>query len=350
MKQLCEVEKDKNGDLDQTSQLTNSWISLSAMLGRENIAEIAVERWTNILDSRSEDLLEGGTEGALSSADENGGDNVAETYTVPAKTVPIIDQQRWKPRLVVLGTIKSELDSIDRSIDYSFADQGDVEQLQIREGVPVQRTEVEDLQDIVECLFELLPPIRAMRRAKLLQMEPDHPKEALPSTAKIAAPLKEQVIPKDEPVPLPTFQQMLDHSLELASSLEALLRKDEKYAKRRGMNVVAYAPEVKRELLKLEAFKSRAAQEQNREGMQELVDIVGNLGRALKRVITDISVSMTPESKYHLVVKQDSEEKTNELIQGIIKIFEETNDALYKTRLVEDVKHPLTQKGKLVAV
>jgi hypothetical protein len=84
--------------------------------------------------------------------------------------------------------------------------------------------------------------------------------------------------------------------------------------------------------------------------MKDILGIIENLGRALNRTISDISVSEKPGSYFHLVDKKYSDEKANRIIKEVIELFKQTNTALYQQPMMLEKKQSVAQPKKLVAV
>jgi hypothetical protein len=342
--------------------MTRAWTTLSAILGKDALCDIAVERWESLLAATTEapnmersiplprdsimakDSLPTPTDNASK------GKDTPQIDQGSTKDAYATRERGWKPELINMKKIETEVRELERIVDSSMSRE-DSERLEIPEPTGYSEwREVVDLGRLIELLFELLPPIRSIRRASLLQIELTKPEKTAVAMESSDSPQATQTTNDADATLGLTFQQLLDHSLELAGSLETLLRNDEAWAKQNGTKVQSYAPELRDELKRLEAFNKRNAGEGNAEDMKDILGIIENLGRALNRTISDISVSEKPGSYFHLVDKKYSDEKANRIIKEVIELFKQTNTALYQQPMMLEKKQSVAQPKKLVAV
>ena len=202
--------------------------------------------------------------------------------------------------------------------------------------------EILRLGSIIGMLFDLLPAIRRVRRTFLRRLEFEElektpiPVDELSSTA---SPMDDRPAASESNLGPPlglTFDQLLEHSLDLASSLETLLRNDETWARKNDQNVTIYSGVLRKEVDRLQDFKNLASGKSNSANMQEVIGTIATLGKALNEAIKDIAAPEKPGpgqktgSGLMLVDAKSATVDADEKIREVIELFAAMNTDMWK--------------------
>ncbi|CAD6571631.1 MAG: hypothetical protein ASARMPRED_004661 [Alectoria sarmentosa] len=246
-----------------------------------------------------------------------------------------------------LAAIERETYVLERVVSNSLENES------TREGTPTaeDQSETEDSQDeimrlgrTIEMLFDLLPTIRRIRRTHLLRQESKDyqkttvtvqqsssissaiDKSAATSDSGPTASLELDVHSGTSRNKTVTFDQLLNHSLDLAASLETVLHNDETWAEKNGEKVEAYSGVLRKETDRLREFKKIKEGERDSADMQQIISTIATLGKALNETIKDIAVSEKPKisektgSRFHLIDTKSADDR-DEKIKALVKKF-----------------------------
>jgi len=303
--------------LEQELQHTRT--SIAALLGSDSLNDMALEQWADFqtsLDvvSTGESVRPGQVklkprgkqlEHPQSESDELLSDNVA-----------------WE-------NIKKETNELQSIVEASLLVE-ESDEIESSDGQHVNQINADDqLRRIIELLFDILPAIRSLRRDALLELERGN------SEDKKAASL-EKISDESETTSTgeidQNFEQRLDHSLDLASGLETLLRNDETWAKKNNHHVKVYSPIFSKERERLQEFKSARRGDRRPGEVNQLLGTISGLEEALNKTLQDIEVreklGIKPGEKQHTDIKFSGKD-TDAKIAEVVKVFRNSNTALW---------------------
>lgn len=353
MKSLCARVEEK-----QQQPLARQRREILAILGRDPLSEIAFEHWATIL------------------ADEQETSSMIQT---PPSSL-FLEAKPVDTKATTDGTVESEKDrdrrlqwssehhlSMEPMRDNAVVDLDVIERetraLKQAVGASLQRSEPtndktptsenwleeECYQDeitrlgcVIGMLFDLLPAIRRLRRSYLRQMESEESEKTILSTEEtnsVTPPADDLPATDDSSSASPlglTFDQLLEHSLDLASSLETLLRNDETWARKNNQNVNIYSGILRKEVNRLEEFKKASVEKRNPADMQEVIGTIATLGKALNEAIKDIAAPEKPGlsqktgTKYSLLDAKSATIDADETIRKVIENFAACNRIMWK--------------------
>ncbi len=237
--------------------------------------------------------------------------------------------------LVDLAAMESETSILEHAVSTSLKKESKNGGSQTTEGL----LEKEDDQDevlrlgrTIEMLLDLLPTIRRIRRTQLLRQEPRDSEKAtvvVQESSSMTSATDDPAATSDAGPTISlglTFDQLLNHSLDLASSLETVLRNDENWAKKNGEKVEAYSGVLRKETDRLRDFKRVKEGKGDSADMQQVISTIATLGKALNDTIKDIAVSEKPKtsekqrSMFHLIDAKSADDR-DETIKALVKMF-----------------------------
>ena len=135
-----------------------------------------------------------------------------------------------------------------------------------------------------------------------------------------------------------TFDQLLEHSLDLASSLKTLLRNDEAWARKNNQKVTVYSGILRKEVDRLQEFKKLSSEKSHSADMQEVIGTIATLEKALNEAIKDISAPEKPGSwqktgsKILMIDAKSATVDADEKIREVIEKFAAINTNMWKIR------------------
>ena len=343
---------------DQQPPLVRQRREILATLGRDPLSPIAFERWANILADEQEPIALTESPPSISSLLTRSLDTKAVTERIgeSRKNDRLgFPSQSHLPTAVSRNNGVVELEAIEedtRTLELAVLDSLDRPESPNDEaptdqdkweGEPDQG-EISRLRSIIGMLFDLLPAIRRVRRTYLRRLE----FEELEKTPMPVDGLSSTASPKDdrpaasEPDPGPqlglTFDQLLEHSLDLASSLETLLRNDETWARKNDQNVTIYSGVLRKEVDRLQDFKNLTSGKSDSANMQEVIGTIATLGKALNEAIKDIAAPEKPGpwqktgSGLLLADAKSATVDADEKIREVIELFGAMNTDMWRKR------------------
>lgn len=323
---------------EQQQRLARQRRALLAVLGRDPLSEIALERWTTVLENEQEKTsATRSSPRTLSLATES--TDPEQILAFRQKEDAAKDHQpslslaggqqsgpsrSSTPKIMDLEAIERETQILENAVSTSL------DKKVTSKGRPSteDQSEIKDdhgeflrLGQTIEMLFDLLPTIRRIRRTHILRQESRD--SSLTSATDIPATMSDSGLTTSLGL---TFDQLLDHSLNLASSLETVLQNDENWAKKNGEKVEAYSGILRKETDRLREFKKAKGRKRDSADMQLVISTITTLGNALNETIKDITVSEKPKlsekpgSRYHLIDVKSADDR-DEKIKALVKIF-----------------------------
>ncbi|KAL8689205.1 MAG: hypothetical protein Q9218_005070 [Villophora microphyllina] len=341
LRQLCENDTSKQG------RLHRQHTQLLAILGGDRFNKFALECWTDML-ARRRDL-------SVSEARSEEEDKTSSPIELEPERNSGEGPALHRPKLFInhsrpfqdLEHIEEEtetmLETVVTSLSQSRPEETHVETIE-EPARNFDEQQVVHLSRCIEFLFDLLPTIRRLRRQRLLEIEgrqmvseggqrndgvaksfEDAPNTT--STGKLD-PVRSLDI---------SFEQLLDHSLKLASTLDTILRNDELWARKNNQKIQAYSVMLKAEVDRLNAFKDLSATSKSlgEAEMRSVVDTIATLSETLHQAIKDVSVSEQPTSdakdgsRFRLVDAKFAKSDVDKTIKAVIEQFAASNKAMW---------------------
>lgn len=197
------------------------------------------------------------------------------------------------------------------------------------------------LGQTIEMLFDLLPTIRRIRRTHILQQEStdlNNVKMTMQESSSMTSATKNPAPTSDSGLATSfglIFDQLLDHSLNLASSLETVLQNDENWARKNGEKVEPYSGILLKETDRLREFKKVKESQRDSADVQLVVSTIATLGKALHETIRDIVVSEKPKisektsSRIHSIDAKSADDR-DEKIKALVKMLRVSNSRMWE--------------------
>jgi len=282
---------------------------------------MALERWVEL-----QHILREGPNVSMSHIAENLRlENEDSRASQPQKDVEGLESNS-----LVLDRIERDTESLESIANARL--QGSVDDY-TEEALPkdpstsTQRLVTEQLFKIVQLMFDILPAIRGLRRDRLLELE----REVLRGTQATSENVETdrmKIVTKVHP----TFEQRLDHSLDLASGLETILRNDETWSKQNGQKIKIYSPIFSKERERLEEFKAAKRGDRKPAEVEKLLGTISGLEKALNQTLQDIEIKgklgTKPGEKQHTDIKFSGKD-TDAKIAEVVEVFRNSNTALW---------------------
>ena len=338
----------RTGEIQQ-QPLVRQRREILATLGRDPLSQIAFERWSVIfakehpsnpsLSTSSLDTKAVRDETGESRKDNRlGNQPQGQLPTVSPRESAVVDLEAIEKETRTLeSAVRASIERLESPGDETLTNREQSEE-------ECDQGEVTRLGSIIEMLFDLLPAIRRIRRTYFRQLESGE----LEKTTQLVDEPSSTTLPTDdrpaasEPSPSPslglTFDQLLEHSLDLASSLETLLRNDETWARKNDQNVTMYSDILRKEMDRLQEFKKLSSEKSHFVDMQEVIGTIATLGKALNEAIKDIAAPEKPGSwqktgsKILMIDAKSATVDADEKIREVIQTFAAINTDMWKMR------------------
>lgn len=326
-----------------------------ATLGRDPLSEIAFERWAIILSNEQEtnaltrslpSNISLVTRSVDTEVTTNGTGESQKKHRLETSSHNLPARSLRDNEVVDLETIERETRALEQATRASLqrpeppndemstsGDQSEEECCQ---------DEITRLGNIIRMLFDLLPAVRRIRRTYLRQLEWEKSgKTILPveESSSAIAPTDDRPAASNPKSAVPlglTFDQLLEHSLDLASSLETLLRNDETWAKKNNQQVDVYSGILRKEVGRLQEFKKLNSGKRDSADMHEVIGTIATLGKALNEAIKDIAAPEKPGpwqktgSTFLLVDAKSPTVNADEKIKEVIAKFAACNRNMWE--------------------
>jgi hypothetical protein len=252
--------------------------SITALLGLEPLTEIALECWAGLHSISSSNFK-------LTLQDN---ETLIPADTTRLHSNDIIDLEDSDSS--ILERIEGSTKQIESMVNSSVTALNDTEKdPSIGPSGISQIHIIGHLAQTIEVLFDILPAIRSVRRDDLLGGEREQLKEQPPESVQAGGVESESAKSAAIPASL-AFEQRLDHSLDLASGLETLLRNDENWAAKNGQKIELFTPIIRKERERLAGFKNAKTHNEQPAKIDKLLRTISGLEKALSATMQEVEI------------------------------------------------------------
>jgi hypothetical protein len=272
--------------------IENKRTEINAMLGQDAFVEVALANWfslqaTSVDSSASRNVcpIQEETEGDTPVAKQHDagvhGEDMLENKFEPGVDANYLEDIETETKQLEIAVMKSITQTSISKAETLDTTSSDLVRLQVSEKEEVKPDAVKFLRRIIELLFDLLPAIRSVRRARLLEIESNETPLVLGGTQ-----MSESGITKKL-----NCDEQLDLTIEKIGELETLLKNDESWAKENGQQVKIYTPILSKERERLEEYKqARKRRKGTSLDDDKVLSAITKLYQQLSKTTQDIEV------------------------------------------------------------
>ncbi|KAL8732570.1 MAG: hypothetical protein Q9181_003901 [Wetmoreana brouardii] len=341
LRQLCD------GDTSNQRRLHRQHMQILAVLGADQFNEFALEYWSDIVARKREQQVINtrSSENAIIPVAEEGKHvgNPEVNYAIHQQMLSNDQSKQFQDLEEVEQESEVLAETASILLSQTQSEESDNESLE-ESAMSFNETQTLHLSHCIGFLFDLLPAIRRVRRQRVLEIEAqerisdgDRRNDGVASSIVSVSNKKDAGTSETVESLDITLEQLLDHSLTLASSLETILRNDEMWARKNNRKVQAYSGMLQVEVDRLNAFKDRSAASKSlgEAGMKSVVDTISTLSEALHQAIKDVSISEQPAvgekdgSRFRLVDAKFAKSNVDQTIKEVIQQFSASNKAMW---------------------